>query len=177
MFVGENDSDFDKLRDSDDINEESSLTSSPVPVKAPLTEPRKNIKKAANSRASLPAPIAIKLKPAKVFYSHLITRHKIINIPFINQSEKKFTTKPILPKKRAATEVNLELDDEDEADIEDETPVTIAPKRKRKSSHGTTVATPAKRANNKTYSTADRFNNSLDNGIGNDYTTTVSSAR
>lgn len=81
-----------------------------------------------------------------------------------------------MTKKRAAAEVNLDAEDEDEDDIEDETPVTIAPKRKRKSSHGTVASsTPAKRANNKTYSSADRFNN-LDNGIG-DYTATVSMAR
>lgn len=69
MFAGENDSDFDKLRDSDDINEEASVRSSPIPVKAPLTEPRKAPKK-ASSRASLPAPVAIKIK-SKVLNIHL----------------------------------------------------------------------------------------------------------
>ena len=83
MFVGENDSDFDKLRDSDDINEESSMTSSPAPIKAPLTEPRKNAKK-ASSRASLPAPpLAIKIKTPKVNICIQI-HHQIIKIHFKN---------------------------------------------------------------------------------------------
>ena len=56
---------FDKLRDSDEINEDS-ITSSPAPIKMPATEPRKIAKK-ANNRASLPAPvIKISAKAAKV---------------------------------------------------------------------------------------------------------------
>lgn len=67
-------------------------------------------------------------------------------------------------------------DVEEEDDIEDETPVTIAPKRIRKSS-ASKSAPVARRPNNKSYSSADRFNNTLDNGI-NDYSSTpVSAAR
>ena len=78
----------------------------------------------------------------------------------------------MIVRKRASTAVEPEPEEDEElADNEDELVVSPSPKRKRKASNS--FATPAKKANNKVYSSAER----MDNGIGHNYSSSVSSAR